>query len=259
MGYFLKLYFHPEDIKLARVIKLDLLYTFLILSFCINMTGCRSLQDSPKFKFDDGIYHSKVNGKTQLVYVENNDDSIVVYALKKGWQRLSLNVSSLPKRTYPQKTSNKIIRTNTYSQKSFDVDILTIPLKFRPSVSSFPKQLSENLNGTVYVGYRNDTYRLSYEKNPIGIINQKITHFGISAGFITGLGATALNPSVTNNQISTEYDGFVWSKGIAIIMGLDKFTFGIIGAIDHLLDQNKKLWIYQQKPYLGLAVGLNLN
>lgn len=259
MGSLLQLFSCLKYTKPAKAMGLNFNHALLFLSFCIYITGCRSLQDSPKFKFDDGIYHSKVEGKKQSVYVENNNDSVVVYALKKGWERLSLNASSLPKRTYPQKTSIKTIRTNTYWQNSFDIDILTIPLKFRPSMSSFPKQFSENLNGTVYLGYRNDTYRLAYEKNPIGIINQKITHFGISAGFITGLGATAMSPYVTNNQISIEYDGLVWSKGIAIIMGLDKFTFGIIGSIDHLLDQNKVSWIYQSKPYLGLAVGLNLN
>ena len=259
MVYFLQLLHYLEFVRSGKAEGLKFHHIFSVLLFCIYVTGCRSLQDSPKFKFDDGTYHSKVDGKRQSVYVENDDDSIVVYALKKGWRRLSINTSSLPKRTYPQKTSNKIIRTNTYWQNSFDVDILTIPLKFRPSTSSFPKQFSENLNGTVYLGYRNDTYRLAYEKNPVGIINQKISHFGISAGLITGLGATAMNPSVTNNQISIEYDGLVWSKGIAIIMGLDKFTFGIIGSVDHLLDQNRASWIYQSKPYLGLAVGLNLN
>lgn len=172
---------------------------------------------------------------------------------------MSLNAASIPKLTYPQKTSTKTIRTNKYQQNSFDIDILTIPLKFRPSVSSFPSQLNNSLNGTVYVGYRNDTYSLSYDKNPIGILSQKITHYGISAGIITGIGTTAMNPFVTNNQIAIEYEGFVWSKGIAVIMGVDKFTFGIAAALDHLIDKNRSYWQYQGKPYVGLALGLNLN
>ena len=230
-----------------------------VLILISTLSGCKSIKDSPKFKFGDGIYTSKVNGKKQSVYIENTNDSIVVYALAKGWQRLSLKSSSIPKRTFPQKTSSETIRANKYQQNSFDIDILTIPIKFRPSVSSFPRQLNNSLNGTVYLGYRNDTYSLSYDKNPIGILSQKITHYGISAGIITGIGTTAMNPYVTNNQISIEYDGFVWSKGLAIIMGVDKFTFGIIGALDHLIDKNRTYWLYQGKPYLGLAVGLNLN
>ena len=30
-------------------------------------------------------------------------------------------------------------------------------------------------------------------------------------------------------------------------------------AFDHLFDKNKKDWIYQHKPWVGLAFGLNLN
>ena len=230
---------------------------FLILIFIF--AGCKTIKDSPKFKFEDGIYNSKIEGKKRHVYIENTNDSIIVYALAKGWQRLSVSASSIPKRTFPQKTSSKTISANKYWQNGFDIDILTVPLKFRPSLSSFPKQLNNSLNGTVYLGYRNDTYSLSYDKNPIGILNQKIMHYGISAGFITGIGTTAMNPYVTNNNISIEYEGFIWSKGVAVIMGVDKFTFGIIGAVDHLMDKNKGYWLYQGKPYIGLAVGLNLN
>ncbi|MCE6991868.1 hypothetical protein [Dyadobacter sp. CY323] len=148
---------------------------------------------------------------------------------------------------------------NQILQKGFDVDIMTIPIKFRPSTSSFPKQFSNHLNGDVYLGYRTDLYRLSFEKDPIGRIHEKVKHYGLSGGFMTGFGLTPMNSWVTNNGINIEYDGLVWSKGIAVIMGLEKFTFGLIGGIDHLLDENKQLWIYQGKPYVGLAVGLNLN
>jgi hypothetical protein len=231
----------------------------LLLTSIFTLYGCKGLKDNPKYEFADGVYHSRVQGKRTHVYIENTNDSIIVYSLKKGWQRLSLKASSLPKYSLPQKSTVETIRANRYWQNGFDVDILTIPLKFRPSTQSFPRQFSNNLNGAVYLGFRNDTYRLSYDKNPIGQINQKIKHYGISAGFITGLGATAMNPYVTNNQIAIEYDGMIWSKGIAVMMGIDNFTFGVMGGIDHLLDKNRAYWIYNGKPYLGLSVGLNLN
>lgn len=237
----------------------ELFRILFLLALIVVLTGCKTIKDSPKFKFEDGVYNSKIDGKKRHVYIENTNDSIVVYALEKGWQRLSVKASTIPGRAFPQKSSSKTIGANKYWQNSFDIDILTVPLKFRPSLSSFPRQLNNSLNGTVYLGYRNDTYSLSYNKNPIGIVNQKIMHYGISAGFITGIGTTAMNPYVTNNNISIEYDGFIWSKGLAVIMGVDKFTFGIIGAVDHLMDKNKAYWLYQGKPYVGLAVGLNLN
>ncbi|MBE9461858.1 hypothetical protein ACFP1I_31560 [Dyadobacter subterraneus] len=229
-----------------------------ILFFVTLLSGCAGLKDSPKFKFDDGVYLTKINNQKQHVYIENTNDSIAVYSLKKGWHRLPPTTVK-PLKSYTLKNTGKEAGSHKYWQNSFDIDFMTIPIKFRPSTQSFPKQFSNNVNGILYLGYRNDTYRLSYKTNPVGKISQKIAHFGISGGFITGFGATAMNPWVTNNQISIEYDGLIWSKGVAVVMGVNKFTFGLIGAIDHLLDKNKDFWIYQGKPYLGLAVGLNLN
>lgn len=231
--------------------------SIVILAFLA--AGCRGIKDSPKYKFDDGVYLTHIDNKKQHVYVENSNDSIAIYSLKKGWHRLPPTALQKPLKSYSPKNAVKNLGGHKYWQNSFDIDFMTIPIKFRPSTQSFPKQFSNNVNGIIYLGYRNDTYRLSYDRNPVGRISQKTTHYGISAGFITGLGATAMNPWVTNNQISIEYDGLIWSKGIAVVMGLDKLSFGFIGAIDHLLDKNKNVWIYQGKPYLGLAIGLNLN
>lgn len=232
----------------------------LLFTFCLfALYGCSSLKDSPKFKFDDGVYQTRTEGRKQHVFVENNNDTVSVYVLKKGWRKLSPAANLKPLRSYSTKNLDKSAESNTYWQNSFDIDFLTIPIKLRPAVPSVPKQFSNHVNGIIYLGYRNDTYQLSYKKNPVGAISQKIAHYGISAGLITGLGATAMNPWVTNNQIAIEYDGLIWSKGVAVVMGIDKFTFGLIGAFDHLLDKNRHYWIYQGKPYLGLAVGLNLN
>lgn len=225
----------------------------------MQLMGCKSQKDSAKFNFADGIYHTKVKAEKQQVYVENTEDSISIYSLKKGWQHAPLQPSMLAKQTFPQKASYENMGSSKYWQNGFDVDILTIPIKFRPSASSFPKQFSNHLNGSVYLGYRTDVYRLSFEKDPIGRLHQKVKHYGISTGIITGFGVTPINPWVTNNGISIEYDGLAWSKGAALIMGVENFTFGLIAGIDHLLDGNRHLWIYQGKPYLGLAVGLNLN
>ncbi|SEI92951.1 hypothetical protein SAMN04487995_2596 [Dyadobacter koreensis] len=239
-----------------------------ILNYCVQLIlcllflslhGCKSLNNSPKYKFEDGVYKSKLQGEKQHVYIENDHDSIIVYAINKGVKKLSVDTSVMPKSKTPSKNSLKTIGENKYWQNSFDIDFVTIPLKFRPSTSSFPRQLSNNLNGAVYLGYRNDTYGVSYTKNPIGHVSQKIIHYGFSAGIITGFGTTAMNPYNTNNNISIEYDGMVWTKGIAVLFGVGKFTFGLIGGIDHLLDDNKEYWYYQGKPYLGAAVGLNLN
>ncbi len=109
------------------------------------------------------------------------------------------------------------------------------------------------------MGYRTDTYVLHYKDSPLGISKRNITHFGFSFGGYMGMGGTAMNPWVTNDQIALEYDGVVWTKGLAGIIALNNFTTGLALGWDHLLDKNKKYWIYQGKPWIGFVFGLNLN
>ena len=78
-------------------------------------------------------------------------------------------------------------------------------------------------------------------------------------GAFTGLGASRMDPWVTQNAIDIEYDGLVNVSGIAAIIGLDKLSFALTLGVDHLLDKNRKVWIYQGKTWLGLGIGLNLN
>ena len=145
------------------------------------------------------------------------------------------------------------------SISSFDIDIITIPFKYRFSTKAFPEQLNTNFSGAFYSGTRKDIYTFKYKQNPLGDHRRMISHFGHGAGLFAGVGSTAMNPWVTLNRIDIEYDGFVLIAGAEGVIALNRFTFGIGLGIDHLIDKNKKLWIYQGKPWLGLTIGLNLN
>lgn len=230
---------------------------FLVIAI---MSSCRALKDSPKYKLTDGIYKTEEGGKKTLVYIENTEDSVLVYQLKAGWKTAKPDRKDLKPHVFPAVGAvDKEIAASKYWKNTFDLDVLTIPFKYRPSTHSFTPQLSNHLNGAVYVGYRNDTYELSYKSNPVGKVNQRVTHLGFSAGLATGVGVTPMNPWVTDNNINVEYDGFIWSKAICVIMAVEKLNFGLALGMDHLLDGNRQYWIYQGKPYLGLTVGLNLN
>lgn len=143
---------------------------------------------------------------------------------------------------------------------SLDIDILTALFKVRPQVKNFlPTQLTANFNGNIYVGHRTDIYQIHYKKNPLDIYKRQINHFGFSGGLFLGLGNTAMNSSTTNNLISTEYDGIILQKGIAGIVAVNKLTIGVSIGFDNLLDKNSNTWIYENKPWFGLMLGLNLN
>jgi hypothetical protein len=68
-----------------------------------------------------------------------------------------------------------------------------------------------------------------------------------------------MNPFVTNNNITSEYDGLVITKGVAGLVGVGDFTVGAALGFDNLLDKNRKVWIYENKPWFGFNVGFNIN
>ncbi|MDX1936766.1 MAG: hypothetical protein SFU21_06605 [Flavihumibacter sp.] len=160
---------------------------------------------------------------------------------------------------YPKKNAHHIIPDLIFSKNTFDIDFLTMPLKLRPSLQQVPPQLNTNLNGAVYFGFRKDAYHLNSKITPLQQRQQQLNHFGFSVGGFTGIGNTFISPTTTNLQLQQEYDGVVWSKGFAAIIAINNFTVGIACGADHLLDKNRQVWIYQSKPWFGLAFGLNLN
>lgn len=68
-----------------------------------------------------------------------------------------------------------------------------------------------------------------------------------------------MNPFVTQNQINYEYEGFALTSGVVGIYDAKKFNIGLAIGANLLLDENRKHWLYQHKPWLGLLFGFNLN
>ena len=222
----------------------------LCMYFFQTLVGCGLLKENGTYELDNGRYKQSVAGRTQKIWVSFEDSIVRLYPLdKKNSQRVFpfSNVSGLGTGSLKLKKA------------SFDIDVLTIPFKYRPSVAGFPNQLNTNFSGAVYAGIRNDFYHFNYRTNGIGENRRRINHFGVSFGVFGGIGSSAVNPWVTQNLVTSEYDGFVLMSGFAGLIAVKRLTFGLGLGLDHLMDKNKKYWIYHQKPWLGLTVGLNLN
>jgi len=230
----------------------------LIIITLVIFTSCSTNRELSSYVLSDGIYKSDLFSQNkQKVYLDNDDDTLSVYLLDK--EKKIANNFTLQKQAFPQAISNDALSAHSFTQTSLDVDFLTIPFKYRPSTTELPMQFNTSLNGAIFVGLRNDYYTLKYNQSPLNQYKRATQHYGLSLGLFTGIGGTTMNSSVTRNTISTEYDGVVWSKGIAGIIGINNFTVGLSLGFDHLLDQNRQNWIYQNKPWLGLAFGLNIN
>jgi hypothetical protein len=158
----------------------------------------------------------------------------------------------------PLQVKLKDIKELKVYRYTFDLDVLTVPFKVRPSVNGFPEQLNPNFDAALYFGRRRDSYTLQRTKQGR---NQKTRISGIGYGYggFVGIGAVTMNPFVTNQHIDYEYDGFVLNGGLAGIFDAKKFNLGIAIGADFLVDKNRHNWIYQGKPWFGVLFGINLN
>ena len=68
-----------------------------------------------------------------------------------------------------------------FFRKSFDVDVMTVPLKFRPASQNLPRQLNVDFNGNLFLGYSVDRYKLIFIQTPAGLI-KKVRHRAIILG-----------------------------------------------------------------------------
>lgn len=126
-----------------------------------------------------------------------------------------------------------------------DVGVFWNAAKFRPSRANLPNQLNTELNGNVFLGIRRE--RL----NP--------TRFqSFSAGGFGGIGATRVSPSTTNHGTSREYHGAVGSCGVALLASANWLSYGVGVGVDYLWANDRDIWIYHKKPWLGIVLGLRL-
>lgn len=224
-------------------------YSILIV-LCVLAFSCKSIHEiemlpSGNFFISPPI-RQKLFGERTAAYKEvvaKQDDSLILFTTVPPKGATSVTLDSL---------AAQRVRLQ---QKSFDIDIFTIPFKIRPSVNGFPEQLNPNFSAALYLGRRHDHFRI--EKDDMGV--SKIYGSGFGYGFFTGLGAVTMNPFVTESAIDYEYDGMVLMGGVAGIYDAKKFNIGIAVGVDYLVDKNKKAWLYQNKPWMGVLFGIDIN
>ncbi len=211
----------------------------------LTLTSCGLSKQLPKKELIDGNYTFIENKERKAVYIENQSDSLIGFVEKKVAYRI------------PATSTRE--QQFLFHKASFDLDVLTIPVKFRGSQQSIPNQLTSEINASLYLGFRNDLFHINYPLSASGARKRTIEHVGFSFGGLFGIGNSVINSDVSNSVINNEYQGITMTKGLAGIIAINNFTVGLAYGWDHLLDSNQNNWIYNQKPWFGLAIGLNLN
>lgn len=231
----------------------------LLYILILTCAACGLARPTAKYQFSDGYYSTRGIGSLHNVYVYSRDSNITVYSLLAVSRRGHIDTNKHHAIIFGQTEPDSFKKAPVFTKGSFDIDFLTIPIKYRFPTEGFLRQLNANLNGGLYLGYRKDFYILHYNVSPLGVSTRSMTHLGFSAGGFLGFGNTFISQYVTKGAVQAEYDGVVFNRGFAAIVALNRFTAGIALGWDKLLDSNHLNWIYNNKPWTGIVLGLNLN
>ena len=232
-----------------------ILFYFGILMLLLS--SCAPVEKIAFHDFGPGYYKLRTpSNEISRVYVNVIEDSIIVYPAIVDQKNVSVDTASMMfTKIYNIQAGNDFYGS-CFIKRSADIDLATVLLKFRPPRGVVPSQLNANLNAALYVGFRKDFYKMVTNTSPLYKKSTYCRHTGFDFGLFAGIGITQINPTVTGNKVNLEYDGIVLQKGIGAFMTIERMSVGIVLGFDNLLDENKTVWLYNQKPYLGLSIGI---
>lgn len=230
-------------------------FTVVAVALLLSLSGCAPLETIATHHFASGYYNLKPAGaEPSKVYADVNGDSLAVYPLKPGSKEPDIEsakvaeISKIDPGSYLYKSS--------FRKASIDADLSTVITKLRPASSGVPIQLNSTINAIFYLGARRDFYIIRTSRSVLNNSSSFIRQLGYDAGFFAGMGITPVNPTVTNDRTLLEYDGVVFQKGIAAFVTIDNLSIGVALGFDNLLGGDSDIWIYNNKPWVGIVLGI---
>jgi hypothetical protein len=235
-----------------KIIKL-----FIWLTIFFQCAACAPFDKIYSHEFNDGYFRLKIPAKNpENIYLNKTDDSLKVYAVQKKNKFKLYDTTVVYGASLKSIPPGNTLYNSIFVKTSADIDLSTVLLKFRPASGNVPSQLSSNVNGILYAGFRKDFFKLKSGFSELHEMSSFIRHTGIDFGIFAGIGISPVNPTVTMNRTIQEYDGIVFQKGIAVFGTFENMSVGLALGFDNLLDHNKAIWIFNNKPWLGLAFGI---
>ncbi len=224
------------------------------IAIALLSSACSMIEKASLHGFNSGYYTMNYEGKVQKVYVDMKEDSIDVYH-QTGTTPYTVKFLSIPSRPADSPLKTPLV----FGKQSLDIDITSVLLKYRPSVNGLPPQLTSEFNAALYAGWRHDRYKIVTETDPLGKMYNRTNRHGYDLGVFAGPGVTLISPFSTNYLSADEYSGMTIQTGIAGFLETDMASFGLVVGFDYLLNRDRDIWIYQNKPWIGFMVGIALN
>lgn len=229
--------------------------TLATLAALVLLASCNTLEQASRHGFDSGHYRMDDDQeKGRKVYVDLTEESLHLHALTPD------GVDPVPFRSVSMEQADSLPRGGlAFRKQSLDIDITAILMKYRPAVAGLPGQLSTDFNAALYAGWRHDHYRIRPVTDPLGRRRQTLSGWGYDLGVFGGVGTTPVGPSTTRDRRLEDYSGMVLQAGVAGFMESNLASFGLAIGLDHLLGPDRRIWIHQHRPWVGLIVGVALN
>jgi hypothetical protein len=218
----------------------------VVISFLVSLASCHPplTTTSPRY-LPDGKYKIKEDGKIKNATVFNYNDTAFLLldsgrTLIPAGQYLDANIKS------------------AFVNKAFGLNVITVPFKLRPAQENEPHQLNTTFNAALAAGFRSDRY--TYKKVTLapGIQMRERFHSGYGGSLFLGVGSALVRSELIQNALSHDYDGLIVYYGGSLVLGFGRFNTGIALGFDLLTDRHRKLWIYQNEPWIGAVLGIKL-
>lgn len=226
---------------------------FVAIALCLQ--ACKMLEQASLHGLNSGYYTLHDGEKPPAkVYTEVEEDEIRMHATTNA------HTDSIPfLKVSFRNADSPVFQQIVLKKQGLDLDITSVLMKYRPAVSGLPAQLTTDLDLALYAGWRWDRFELTNAKTPLGKYQSRISNRGFDVGFFAGPGATLISPFTTLGNRPDEYNGMVMQAGFAGFLETSMASFGIAAGFDHLFSPDRKVWIYNRKPWLGFVVGIALN
>jgi len=227
----------------------------IIAAGLVWLTSCSVIEKASRHGFYSDYYELiSDKSRAEKVYLDVGDEKINAYRITEN----GLDDSVMMAISFPFVDSLYHFPMK-FRRKSLDIDLTAVLLKCRLPVEDHPAQLLTDFNAALYAGWRTDNFMVREEMEPPGRSRDAIIHRGYDFGLFAGTGTTLVGPFSTNNIVTDEYNGMIIEYGLAGFLETDFASFGIAGGFDFLLSPDRKSWIYNNKPWIGLIVGIALN
>ena len=146
-----------------------------------------------------------------------------------------------------------------YTDSRIVLQGLSVALKFRPKVTgqdALPSTVESGFNPALAFGYQYRLNRYSPQKNAFG---NNVLSLGFTGGLFAGVSAIGLKSANTSGA-DLEVDRSVpaASLGIFGLVGFDRINIGFAVGFDHAFGNRSDDWLYQNKSWFGVSVGLDL-